>query len=65
MVWQYAKTVPPEVCLSKVVSKPYAVPSSSLGHGFAAATRLRMAASAFWPLMGAAETLLVRIQVAG
>ena len=65
MVWQYAKTVPPEVCLSKVVSKPYSVPSSKRGHGFAAATRLRMAASAFCPLMTAALARLVRIQVAG
>ena len=65
MVWQYAKTVPPEVCLSKVVSKPYSVPSSSLGHGFAAATRLRMACSAFCPLMTAALARLVSSQVAG
>ena len=51
--------------MSKVVSKPYAVPSSRRGQGCMALTRLRMACSAFCPLMTVAETRLVRIQVAG
>ena len=57
--------LPPEVCFSKVVSKPYSVPSSKRGHGFAALTRLRMAASAFWFFTVTAETRFVSSHVAG
>ena len=57
--------LPPEVCFSKVVSKPYSVPSARRGHGFAALTRLRMADSAFWFFTVTAETRFVSSHVAG
>ena len=53
------------VKVAEAVIRAYSVPSSRRGHGFAALTRLRMAASAFWFLMLTADTRLVSSHVAG